>query len=254
MKYLFDGTYYGWLTAVFTAFEYKEWEIEINFAGKNGIDNNLFVAHRLIDTDTTKANRVLKGLEKIIGKSKTLDFYRAFLSEDENAWNAALKIIIAIFRGKHDILENFGDPNVLYFHQTLKKVSRERHRMKAFIRFSKSNDNLYFCIIEPDFNVLPLIIEFFKNRYADQEWLIYDIKRNYGMLYNLKQVIEVHQTPNETAALSSNTTIELDEKDLHYQNLWKRYYTSTNIEARKNLKLHLQHVPKRYWKYLVEKQ
>lgn len=26
------------------------------------------------------------------------------------------------------------------------------------------------------------------------------------------------------------------------------------IDARKNLKLHIQHVPRRYWKYLIEKQ
>ena len=31
------------------------------------------------------------------------------------------------------------------------------------------------------------------------------------------------------------------------------YFKSTNIKSRKNMKLHLQHVPKRYWKYLTEK-
>ena len=33
----------------------------------------------------------------------------------------------------------------------------------------------------------------------------------------------------------------------------KNYFKSTNIVARKNTKLHTQHVPKRYWKYLTEK-
>ena len=39
-----------------------------------------------------------------------------------------------------------------------------------------------------------------------------------------------------------------------YQELWKAYFKSVDIPERRNLKLHLQHVPKRYWKYLVEKQ
>ena len=39
-----------------------------------------------------------------------------------------------------------------------------------------------------------------------------------------------------------------------YQKLWHSYFQSINIEARKNTKLHLQHVPRRYWKYLTEKQ
>lgn len=136
--------------------------------------------------------------------------------------------------------------------QTLKKVSRERHRMKAFIRFEKATDGLYFSIIEPDFNVLPIIITFFKKRYADQRWLIYDVKRKYGMMYDLQSVTEV--TLTDTAHLQTDiTSIGLDETDELYQTLWKRYYNSTNIKERKNMKLHLQHVPKRYWKYLTEK-
>lgn len=66
--------------------------------------------------------------------------------------------------------------------------------------------------------------------------------------------MEVKLSPEEKHALTTDTVITLDKKDEHFQNLWKRYYQSTNIEARRNMKLHLQYVPKRYWKYLVEKQ
>jgi probable DNA metabolism protein len=45
-----------------------------------------------------------------------------------------------------------------------------------------------------------------------------------------------------------------DEKESLYQELWKQYFDSVDIKARRNMKLHIQHVPKRYWKYLVEKQ
>ncbi|RYZ23730.1 MAG: DUF4130 domain-containing protein, partial [Chitinophagaceae bacterium] len=45
-----------------------------------------------------------------------------------------------------------------------------------------------------------------------------------------------------------------DEAESIYQELWKQYFKSVNIAARKNTKLHIQHMPKRYWKYLPEKQ
>ena len=45
----------------------------------------------------------------------------------------------------------------------------------------------------------------------------------------------------------------LDEKEELYQHLWQQYFKSVNIVARKNTKLHIQHMPKRYWKYLTEK-
>ena len=45
--------------------------------------------------------------------------------------------------------------------------------------------------------------------------------------------------------------MDLDPKEKEFQQLWKTYFKSTNIESRQNLKLHLKHVLKRYWKYLA---
>jgi probable DNA metabolism protein len=39
-----------------------------------------------------------------------------------------------------------------------------------------------------------------------------------------------------------------------YQDLWQQYFKSVNIAARKNTRLHIQHMPRRYWKYLPEKR
>lgn len=254
MNYIFDGTYNGFLCCVFEYFEYKDSNVQLQVEGDDDTQTVLFDSSKTIITDISKVKRVQAGLQKHLGKSIAMDFFRVFLSEDRKAWAASFNIICQIFLGKTNILGNYGNEEVLYFKQTLKKVSRERHRMKAFIRFSRSSDGLFFAVIEPDFNVLPLIATFFKNRYADQKWLIYDVKRKYGLLYDKENVMEVKLSPEEKHALTTDTVITLDEKDEHFQNLWKRYYQSTNIEARRNMKLHLQYVPKRYWKYLVEKQ
>ncbi|MFT3903274.1 MAG: TIGR03915 family putative DNA repair protein [Niabella sp.] len=253
MYYLFDGSYAGFLCCVFESFERKEENVTLlmpqQFAG------DFFRDKREIHTDVVKAKRVQDGLQRKIGADKAKDFYRVFLSEDERAWSASFKIITAIFKTGVAILENFGDADVLYFAQTLKKVSRERHRMKAFVRFQKSSDGMYFALIEPDFNVLPLVADFFRKRYADQPWLIYDVKRKYGLLYDKVAVSEVALSPEQKQSLTAPAiAITLDEQDERFKRLWQQYFKSTNIEARKNLKLHLQHLPKRYWKYLVEKK
>lgn len=253
MYYLFDGSYAGFLCCVFESFERKEQNV--NPLMPQQFSGDFFIDKRDIYTDSAKAKRVQDGLQRKIGVEKTKDFYRVFLSEDGKAWNASFKIITAIFKTGIAILENFGDVDVLYFAQTLKKVSRERHRMKAFVRFQKSSDGMYFALIEPDFNVLPLVADFFRKRYADQLWLIYDVKRKYGLLYDKVAVSEVALSPEQKQSLTAPViAISLDEQDEKFQNLWQQYFKSTNIEARKNLKLHLQHVPKRYWKYLVEKK
>jgi probable DNA metabolism protein len=136
--------------------------------------------------------------------------------------------------------------------QTERKIHREKHRMEAFIRFRLTKDNIYFATIEPDFNVLPLLLSHFKERYADQQWIIYDTKRKAGLFYNLHDVADITISFNES--VENETAFCFNEQELMYQELWKGYFTSTNIVARKNLKLHVQHVPRRYWKYLIEKQ
>jgi probable DNA metabolism protein len=253
MKYVYDGSFSGFLTCIFESFERKEWNVYL--VEENSFEPDFFGENRTIITEKTKAKRVFDGLVKSLDYSKAQDFFRVFLSEDIVAIQYAFDLAQTIFQKNGEILENYGDEKVLYFSQTLKKVSRERHRMKAFVRFEKSSDGMFFAVIAPDFNVLPLIIDFFKKRYADQVWLIYDEIRKYGMLYDKHTVSEVQMMNLETNSMTkSNDIVTLDLDEQKYQQLWKSYFKSTNIEARRNMKLHLRHVPKRYWRYLPEKQ
>lgn len=253
MVYIYDGSFNGFLNSVFSSFERKEFPVQV--VTQMQYATSFFEETRVIESDSEKAKRVFQGLEKRIGKTIAHSFFQAFLSEDPLAIQCAFNLIHSIFKGSYNILENYGDEQVLYFSQTLKKVSRERHRMKAFIRFQKSSDGLFFAIIAPDFNVLPLVTTFFQKRYADQAWLIYDEKRNYGMMYNKISIEEVQLAEmDENTLVHGPQNIQLDATEEKFQQLWKSYFKSTNIVARKNLKLHLRHVPKRYWRYLTEKQ
>jgi probable DNA metabolism protein len=56
---------------------------------------------------------------------------------------------------------------------------------------------------------------------------------------------ELNNPVNVIAAYSEDEGI--------YQNLWKNYFNSVNIASRKNTRLHVRHIPKRYWRHLTEK-
>jgi probable DNA metabolism protein len=139
--------------------------------------------------------------------------------------------------------------------QFARKVKKEAMRMMQFVRFQQTKDGLYFCGIEPLYDVMPLVVGHFKKRFADQQWLLYDLKRNYGAFYNKKTVEEVVLTSQEinrnTGQVSENV---LNEGDAFYQTLWKSYFENISIKERKNLRLQRQHMPRRFWKYLTEKQ
>ena len=75
--------------------------------------------------------------------------------------------------------------------------------------------------------------------------------RKYGIYYDLVKTTIVEMEFNEDP---NNIENIVTEDEPLYQQLWQQYFNSVNIAARKNLKLHIRHMPKRYWKYLIEKR
>ncbi|TKC12373.1 DNA metabolism protein [Pedobacter polaris] len=251
MIYVFDGSLEGLLTAIFEYFERKPKSIALK-TGKL-FQPDAFTETLHIVNDRKKADRVWQGLQKRLDGQWSRKFYCAYLSELPEIHNSLFHFACYIFSNEAGAEKNYGNPYVLVTSQIATKVEREKHRMEAFIRFQHTADGIFYCGIDPDFNVLPLIVKHFKDRYADQQWIIYDLKRHYGLFYNLLSVEEISiELSNQN--LKQPSSNQLSEKEELYANLWKDYFKSTNIESRKNTKLHVKHVPKRYWKYLTEKQ
>lgn len=247
---LYDGSFDGLFTAVFEVFEYRYQDVEI-ISRERFHQENIFAEIHEVITQNEKSERVLKKIEQNIGKQGINQLLKVYLSENPEAEHLILSAVKqSVQHPDKNILQNYADDDILKISKICKSVSRERHRMTAFVRFEKMQDDIYFAKIEPDFNVLPLIRKFFKDRYQDQKWMIYDLKRHYGLFYNLQDCDFFY--PEENFSLN-NYNEKFHDEEKNYQKLWQRYFTKTNIVERKNPKLHLQHVPKRYWKYLTEK-
>lgn len=246
----YDGTMDGLLSAVFYCYEYRLGEVKIRPAAF--FQHTLFGNTVTVLTEEAKSARVWDGLKNKLSKTGLANFYRAFLSEESGIEDHLLAYCRHAFASKHLIDSDFSHPAVMHVSQLSKKVYREKHRMEAFVRFQLTADNMYYSAIEPDFNVLPLIEPHFKNRYADQRWLIYDVKRKYALYYDLQSVAIVELRFSEGLS-NSDIGLVTHENEALYQQLWQRYFKSVNIEARKNLKLHLKEMPRRYWRRMVEK-
>jgi len=247
---VYDGSFKGWLTAVFEVYEYKLSEAGIQPA--HSYQDELMHIRRDVVTDESKSARVWKTLSDKMSRQSLKRIYHTFLSEEAQIENIMLEFVRYALRTRVSIENDFSNAAVLKLQQMARKVHREKHRMEAFVRFQLTSDNLYYAIVQPDFNVLPLIQTHFKDRYADQRWLIYDAHRKYGIYYDLENVTEVKIDFSEDAGAKSDAVY--DENETMYQQLWQQYFSSVNIKARKNMRLHIQHMPKRYWRYLTEKK
>jgi probable DNA metabolism protein len=159
------------------------------------------------------------------------------------------RYIKLIFEKGSAIEHDYRQPEILKVKEINKQIHREVHRMHAFVRFQKTTDDLYYATVVPDFNVLPLIGEHFEKRYSDQHWMIYDSKRHYGLYYDQQQTMMVEWGDEQLQRQPEFVT-----EEEAYEGLWRNYFQSVNITERKNVKLHLRHMPKRYWKHLTEKR
>lgn len=247
---LYDGSFDGLLTAIFEVFEYRYRDVEI-VSRERFHQENIFAEIHEVITQNVKAERVLNKLENHIGKSGIHELLKVYLSEDPELEMLIFSAVKqSVQHPNENILQNYADQDILNISKICKSVSRERHRMTAFVRFEKMQDGVFFAKIDPDFNVIPLIRKHFKDRYQDQKWMIYDLRRHYGIFYDMENCDFFY--PEEKLDLSTYQQ-KFHDEEKNYQTLWQRYFTKTNIVERKNLKLHIQHVPKRYWKYLTEK-
>ena len=247
---VYDGTFEGLLTAVFEIYERKLFHVKL-IKGE-WRSTAMFEEVIQVITDEGRANRVLAGLRKKLSRAGIQRLYIAHMAEMENEENAIIGFIRYVFDSDQNIEEDYGNKYVMRLSEIIKMVRREKHRMEAFVRFQKLKDETFYSAVEPDFNVLPLLIRHFKSRYADQKWIIYDLKRGYGLYYDLHdtQYISLYFADVKNAG---NVIAAFSEDEGIYQHLWKNYFTSVNIVARKNTKLHLRHIPKRYWRHLTEK-
>lgn len=247
---VYDGSMAGLLTAVFDVYDRKLEGVRILTQAR--FQPSLLSAAMSLPTDAAKAMRVWNGLGRKTGPEGQEQFFQAFLSELPGIEDVLLAYARHVFDHAHDVTTDYAFPPVLEVQQTARKVWREKHRMEAFVRFQRLPDDLWYARVEPDYNVLPLIAKHFKSRYADMAWLIYDLRRNYGMHHE-----PVSGTVNEVALEWTEGKGEagsVSETEGAYQDLWKIYFQHTGIAARKNPKLHLRHIPARYWRYLTEKK
>lgn len=249
----YDGSMAGFLTGVFEVYDRRLRDVKLEKESTH--QPSILYPATAIATDAAKARRVWQGLCKKLSPDAQQQFFQAFLSELAGMEDVLLAYARHVFENAHGVETDYGYAPVLEVQQTARKVWREKHRMEAFVRFQKLQDGLWYAAVDPDYNVLPLISAHFKSRYADMPWLIYDLRRRYGIHYQPEPgvVNEVEMQWAEGSNATPDATV-LEATEPEYQALWQTYFKHTGIPARKNLKLHLKHIPTRYWRYLPEKR
>ena len=216
----------------------------------------LFDAPVQVITDAAKSERVWNGIVARSNKQITRMFYLAFASElpdVEMTLYGYLEKLFVDTTGAY--YKNMLDDHSFELYQISRKVSHEIHRFHGFVRFQETSDGLLFAAIEPDHDIVSLIAPHFARRFGNQSWVIYDRRRDKGILFRKSELHEITLTDKQFDTISGEIrqNVKSENEDL-YRSLWKAYYKAISIPERKNTRLMLRLLPRRYWKYLPEKQ
>jgi probable DNA metabolism protein len=262
LAFYYDKSFEGLLCAVFDAFKLKKMPECLLTEGQ--VEPLLVTESHFVEFRNSKFERVQTALEKKISTTSLNQLIYVWLSELPESDLIIFRYICKVFKAEHSIETDFADPDVLFVRDIAKKVSRERHYLMQFVRFTtienpikysgnNQPDKIYFSVVAPVYNALPLVVNFFKDRFADQQWAIYDEKRQYGYFYNLESIEKISLADPDDLIVNGQVRQKyLSPNETLFQNMWLRYCNALTIKERENPKLQRRQMPKRFWHYLPE--
>ena len=235
---VYDGTFEGFLTVIFTS--YKE-----NFKVKieSEKDQISFLDQKYIKTNFEKAKRVEDSIKKNISKEFYYDIKIAFKSDYKNKDTIIARLIKLSFLKGEKIIKS-TNKYAIAFNKMVKNYSREAHAFKGLLRFKEIQEGFLFAKYESHNDILEDLSRHFLQRMPKEKFVIYDKNRNkaFVSIYGNFEVVEI-----------LNLDIKESKKEEFFQNLWIGFYDAIAIKERKNKKLMIENMPKKYWKYLPEK-
>ncbi len=240
VKYIINDSLDGIFTAVYDSFLYKDQVTDI-LISQEAVD--FLSVYKKIENSESKINKVKSKLKVLLCSSNYEKISVAFHSSNEKKHLIIFNYLVKIIKCNKDCSTNFSEQDVFVYNNMLHKIYCECHRFKGFIRFEKSSCGIYIAKFSPDNDITSLIFPHFKRRFKNNPFILHDEKRNLLALSNKEKSLITF----------GNTDFFALGVDNEIKKLFKLYYDTVNIACRKNTRLMLNFLPKRYHKNLPEK-
>ncbi|MCS7199534.1 MAG: TIGR03915 family putative DNA repair protein [Caldimicrobium sp.] len=239
--YLYDGTWIGFLTLLETIYLGKIDLEGSSILNLRLLNKNLPLYYEEITSSTERALLFYNHLKKTLPTEFFKKLYIYYLCDQAQLEKPLIRVIKGTEKDplfwKNITLE---DPLVL--HQTEKSLWRECHRFKGILRFKSGPNGILLAIIEPKFNILPLLYKHFVRRFPQESFYIYDRLRR--LLFSYR---------NCQSKIMWVEELKLDESlEDAFEDLWKEYFKEIAVPERKCSKRQRNKLPLRLRKNMPE--
>lgn len=238
----FDSTFDGFLTLVHYTVTNRVRPCAIYTDGNVQTSLGCEILH--IPTDYSNADLVRRTLTHNASFGIFKRAQLAFLAScDDSLMTTYTYILYALKHGKK--LSDYRSlPAVNRAFALEYKVLHEADRMKGFLRFSVMEGGVQYAPMEPENDILVLLMPHFADRLKSIPFVIHDLLRH-----------KVGVCKMGTWFISDATDLippPLSPEEKSYRELWKRFYGAVSIRERKNERLQTQMMPKKYRRHMTE--
>lgn len=193
----------------------------------------------LFDNDPDSQN-IIPG-KKLIVPNDFINLAKAACCfRDHKKWGLLYKVLWRLTHGEKHLLKISTDDDVLQLRNMEKAVRRDNHKMKAFVRFRKlENEDLYIAWHEPSHLIVKRAAPFFTRRFAAMNFII--LTPDISCYWNKQELVFGDGLPRKYA---------LKKDDV--ENLWKVFYRNIFNPARIKIKMMKSEMPMKYWHTMPE--
>lgn len=246
-----DGTPMGLATAAAYALRLAdETGAGVSLASRSHFRPDLFAETRAVETDYQSATAFLRELRTRLPMDLWREVLVCFFAGEPDLENTLLVYIRLLLRTRGRAAQNWADGTVRAIRRQSGRVFHEIARLHGFVRFERLPGGLYYARVAPDHPILPLLAPHFAARFADQRWLIHDLKRNSGVYYDGRRWAFLPEVSFPTAP--DKALAAPDPQEELCQEIWRAYFAAIAVEERRNPRLQRQRLPRRYWENMTE--
>lgn len=210
----------------------------------------LFCEYRHVEKNQEKAEKVIRTIQRKISPEAYEWIYAAALSFQPHKLDCIYRFLVLGFSLGSQILHMLHVQQVAAVFELKRKVYNECHHFREFLRFSSLDNKASFSVIEPKCNVLTLLSPYFEDRMPSEDWMITDKTRMLSVVHPRDSLSFLTPITQEELSYMEE---EIDKKDL-YIRLWKSFFQSVSIDARKNTRCQRNHLPLWFRKNMTEFQ
>lgn len=158
---------------------------------------------------------------------------------DPERWNLLYGVLWRLTQGEPQLLKDHSDPALRRLQLMERAVRRDRHKMRAFVRFRETAEKTFVAWYRPEHYIVRLNADFFVRRFGSMEWAI--LTPDESLYWDRKTLRYGPGLPRESAP-----------RDDQVEDLWLAYYGSIFNPARIKIAAMRKEMPVFHWDTLPE--